>query len=242
MNKKVNWDDAINIFDFAYQPIISLENKKIIGMEALLRNFEKAGFKTIDEVFNKAYEEGKSFYLCSQLKNKAIQKFRLIKFSENMKLFYNVDSRIFKNENFEFYDFINQNNIDIDNFVLEISEKYCFKGNMCVYNKINYLKKQGVSLAIDDYGVGYSNMEKLCFLNLDIIKIDRLFISSITKNEKILNTMKYFISIAKSMGTLILAEGVETEEEFLTCKNLQFDLAQGYYISRPQIDIKNFNY
>lgn len=95
------------------------------------------------------------------------------------------------------------------------------------------LKKQGFVFCMDDFGQGYSNLDRLVSLPLDVIKLDREFISRANNDEKIATMMQMHISTLKNLGRTILIEGVETEEQAMLATLMGCDYIQGYYYSKP---------
>ncbi|MBN4065631.1 EAL domain-containing protein, partial [Desulfocapsa sp. AH-315-G09] len=88
------WLNLIERVDYAFQPIVDIENGKTFGFEALIRGYESKTFTTIDSVFDTAYNENVLHKLDMILREKAIKKFAKLDFSKKIKLFYNLDNRI----------------------------------------------------------------------------------------------------------------------------------------------------
>lgn len=95
------------------------------------------------------------------------------------------------------------------------------------------LKKTGIRLSIDDFGTGYSSLSYLKKFPVDILKIDQAFIRECQSNREDAAICKAIITLGKSLGLIIIAEGVETEEQLSFLKLNQCDIYQGYYYSRP---------
>lgn len=100
-------------------------------------------------------------------------------------------------------------------------------------NAMKALKKTGIRLSIDDFGTGYSSLSYLKKFPVDILKIDQAFIRECQFNREDAAICKAIITLGKSLGLLIIAEGVETEEQLGFLKLNQCDIYQGYYFSRP---------
>ena len=86
---------------------------------------------------------------------------------------------------------------------------------------------------MDDFGAGYSSLTMLSVLPVDYLKLDMSFIRRIQENPVNRRMVELVIDMAKAIGTPVVAEGVETEEQYLILKDLGCDLIQGYYFSRP---------
>ena len=98
---------------------------------------------------------------------------------------------------------------------------------------LNRLRKLGITVFLDDFGTGYSSLSHLSILPIDVLKIDKSFIDHIEKDAKQRNLVKHIITLAKSMGLKVVAEGVEVEEQFEILKSYKCEIIQGYYFYRP---------
>ena len=95
-------------------------------------------------------------------------------------------------------------------------------------------KALGVSLALDDFGTGYSSLGFLRTISLDLLSIDRSFVAGIGSSREDATIVEHVIGMAKALGIVTVAEGVETEEQMDTLRSMNCDLAQGWYFSAPQ--------
>ncbi len=98
---------------------------------------------------------------------------------------------------------------------------------------VSKLRKTGFKLAIDDFGVGHGEMKLLCDYAVDYLKIDRHFVADIDRKPRKRHLLKNIVNIAHVLGTRVIAEGIETEAEFLACREYGVDLVQGWFIARP---------
>ena len=98
---------------------------------------------------------------------------------------------------------------------------------------LNELKKLGLSIAIDDFGSGYSSIANLSALTVDIIKIDRSILVNAFKDDKSMSILNSIIKLAQDIQLQIVCEGVETEAQLELLKTLNCDYAQGYIYSKP---------
>jgi len=99
--------------------------------------------------------------------------------------------------------------------------------------KIKELRNNGFTIAIDDFGTGYSSLNKLQDYPIDTLKIDKSFVDNILTNSKSSAISKYIITLSHDLGFKVVAEGVETKEQFDFLVEQKCDLIQGYYFSRP---------
>jgi predicted signal transduction protein with EAL and GGDEF domain len=98
------------------------------------------------------------------------------------------------------------------------------------------LKALGVRLSIDDFGTGYSSLSRLRRIPVDTLKIDRAFISHMDSDPESREIVRTIIMLAHNLGLKVVAEGSETEEHVNLLKQLNCEMAQGYFFSRPADD------
>ena len=111
------------------------------------------------------------------------------------------------------------------------------------YPKISTLRGAGIRVAIDDFGTGYSSMSYLKKLPINRLKIDKSFVDELPVSQESVAIAKAIISLAKTFGLAITAEGVETKEQLDFLIKEECDEIQGYYYSKPITfeEIKLFN-
>lgn len=230
------WEQYLNILDVVFQPIINIQSGKIYGVEALLRNFQDIGFKSIFALFDAVYKEKLLYSFDLALREKAFKKYTEIQDYENIKLFYNLDNRLISMENFSNGNttkILHKLNIKKENICFEISERHEILGEYELEKMLRHYKSDDFSIAVDDFGIGYSGYKLLYDSTPDIIKIDRFFLQGIEKNMKKKLMVRNITHLAIQLGIKVIAEGVETKEEYLTCKDIGCHFAQGYLIQRP---------
>ncbi len=235
LNEK--WQTLVEVADFAFQPIVNIYTGKLFAVEALIRNYEAAGFNTIDAIFDTAYSEKVLYLLDVKLREKAIHKFSLLPFFKHIKLFYNLDNRITMMPDFKSgytCELLSTYEMDTSNICFELSEKHQV-GMYAGVDKLvlNLYKQQGYKMAIDDFGVGFSGLQMLFNADPNFIKIDRFFINEIHLSKKKKLFVSSIVQIAQAMGIFTIVEGVECEEEYLECKKLGCNMVQGYFVQKP---------
>jgi len=239
----VIWQQRIEVMEHAFQPIVNPLSGSLFAVECLLRGYDKAGFSNIFDVFDTAHDEGLLLSLDLELRKKAIEKFTRIGLSKKIKLFYNFDVRITDMCNYTpgvSAQILEGYNLDPGVFCFEISERYHTKGSKidCL---LNNAKTSGCQIAIDDFGSGFANFELFYFSEPDYLKIDRFLITNLEKEVKKRKFCSHITNLAHFFGISVIAEGVETEKEFLTCRDMGVDLIQGYFIQKPVTDIAKLN-
>ncbi len=95
------------------------------------------------------------------------------------------------------------------------------------------LKRLGYKIALDDFGTGYSSFNYLRKMPLRTLKIDKSFIDDIGYSKKDQELVRQMIDMAHEMGLIVIAEGVEDQQQFEILKNTSCDFIQGYYFNRP---------
>lgn len=222
-----------------YQPQVKVETEEIIGFEALLRwSNEEFGMVPPGEFIPLAEKTG-------LIKQIGLWVFRKVCVEcVSCRNYYNKDVRISINlsiEQLKDAHFINhvskiieETQTDVKNIQIEITESIAFIDEPFILQRIYDLKKLGFSIAIDDFGTGYSSLSRLKTFPIDLIKIDMEFVHGISSNsQKDKAIIKSIIQISKNLGIEVLAEGVETREQFLYLKEEKCDEIQGYYFYKP---------
>lgn len=223
---------------YAFQPIVHFDTGIAHGYEALLRGVDRLGLGSIGALFDLAHHRGWLGPLERLLQRKAIAAFAAIP-SDTARLFLNVDARrVAAAEGVaeEIAERLDAHGIDRDRFCLEIPETQELATGDGALGVFRRLKEAGGHLALDDFGQGYSRLRLLHEHQPDYVKIDRYFISGISAEPKKRLFLSRIVDVMHVLGIRMIAEGVETEAEFRTCKDLGFDLAQGYLIQHPTVD------
>ena len=116
---------------------------------------------------------------------------------------------------------------------LEVTESMLMHDPEATIAVLSQLRQQGIEIGIDDFGTGYSSLAYLHQMPLDVLKIDRTFVSQLELSEKHGKIVKSIVALARSLDLRVVAEGVETQHQLAELANLGADIAQGYLLSRP---------
>lgn len=116
---------------------------------------------------------------------------------------------------------------------LELTESLLIRDSQKALAKIQKLKTLGVSLSVDDFGTGYSSLQYLKHLNVDELKIDQSFVCDFLTNRSDALIVETIISIGKNFNMDVIAEGVETHEQFTMLKSMGCCYFQGYFFGKP---------
>ncbi|WP_161568350.1 bifunctional diguanylate cyclase/phosphodiesterase [Anaerobacillus alkaliphilus] len=223
-----------------YQPIVELTEKKMVGLEALLRwEHPTLGFISPYDFIPIAEESGlivpigewviKS--VCQQII--AWEKETSNKYSVSV----NLSIRQFYQSNLVqvISESIKETGIDPSQLTLEITESMTMDVNKATIILFDF-KSLGVNISMDDFGTGYSSLSHLQVFPIDFLKIDQSFIREInTKSEKRTGIIAATIlAMAQNLGLKVIAEGVETKEQLQFLEEHGCNYAQGYYFSKPQ--------
>lgn len=128
---------------------------------------------------------------------------------------------------------LNETGIKPSCLELEITENIIMENFELTNDILNHLRGLGIRISLDDFGKGYSSLNYLKQLEIDILKIDKAFVDDITENNHQQSIVKAVIEMAHNMDIIVVAEGVETWEQFKFLKSLHCDKVQGYLFSKP---------
>ncbi|MES9966868.1 MAG: EAL domain-containing protein, partial [Sedimenticola sp.] len=128
---------------------------------------------------------------------------------------------------------LEETGVDPSTMTLEITEGMMLEGGEATLQWLGELKAMGLGLAIDDFGTGYSSLSYLKLYPMDILKIDRSFISGIPHNQGDSTLVEAIVSMARSLGLKIVAEGIENGEQLGFLQRLGCELGQGYLFNKP---------
>jgi diguanylate cyclase len=125
--------------------------------------------------------------------------------------------------------------LDPGSLTLEITESVLVEDEGSSAGTLQRLKELGVRLAIDDFGVGYSSLSYLRYLPLDQLKLDRVLVGNLDTDDKNLAIVQAAVDLGHALGIEVVAEGVETREEFEELRKLGCDFGQGDYWWGPRL-------
>jgi diguanylate cyclase (GGDEF)-like protein/PAS domain S-box-containing protein len=225
-------------FQLFYQPKLSLHQEKIIGVEALLRwHSHRYGIITTKQIIPLAEETGVIISLGSWIIRTACTQIKQWQ-SENwpsLNIAINLSAREFNQPHLA--ETIRQQieaiQLHPSNIEIEISETLIMQDPEKNIEILHSLKQLGVRIIIDDFGTGFSSLSYLQQFSTDYIKIDQLLIHDINTSSSCNSLIIAMIALAKNLGIKIIAEGVETKEQYDFIVQHGCDEAQGYYFCRP---------
>jgi len=228
-------------FKLFYQPIVSLWTKRLVGVEALLRWDDPTRGVVGPESFVQPLEDTGLIVpvgnwvveeVCRQTRRWQDQ------FPDRPPLNTKVNVTARQLAQSDFVDHLRNtlelSGADPDRLCLEVTESSLVHDLQASWAALREVKRLGLTLALDDFGTGYSSLSYLRRFSLDLLKIDKTFIDGLGRSREDLTIVEHVIGMAKALGIVTVAEGVETAEQVEHLRALNCDLAQGYYFSHPQ--------
>jgi EAL domain-containing protein (putative c-di-GMP-specific phosphodiesterase class I) len=226
-------------FRVYYQPKVSLENGEIYGAEALVRWIKPDGKVISPGVFVPIFEENEFITEMDFYVYEVVMHDMQTLIDEGIKLpiiSLNVSRQHFSGNDFpdKFCRLVNKYNIPHKNIELELTET-AFLGN--VDRMINIVKllrnRRGFRISVDDFGSGYSSLNLISVLPVDVLKIDGKFFMAnemSTRNKKVIETI---LQLANTLNFDTVSEGVETKEQIEFLKHTNCNAVQGYFYYQP---------
>ena len=196
--------------------------KGIISPGVFIKVFERDGF--IIQLDYYVWEE--TCRLQAQMKQKGIQ---TVPISINVSRAHFYGSELLN----KLRELIQKYNLEMDDIELEITESICGEDSENIYDMIRELRKEGFKIAMDDFGSGYSSLNMLKEMPLDIIKMDLKFLDGEEKKSRVI--LKALIEMAQTMGLKVVVEGVEILSQVEFLRQFKDCYLQGYYFSRPVV-------
>jgi diguanylate cyclase (GGDEF)-like protein len=227
-------------FFLNYQPLFTLENDTLIGFEALVRwQHPSRGLVSPAAFIPVAEETGSIIELgwwvlreaCLQMKEWQ-QRFPTY---QALAVNVNLSSQQFSQSDFieKLDEILRETGLEGQYLKLEITETVLMKNVDSAATRLEHLQARGIRLCIDDFGTGYSSLSYLQRFPVNTLKIDRSFIAQMESESKSAGILQSIILLANCLGMDVVAEGIETAEQFWQLKALQCEYGQGYFFAKP---------
>ena len=225
-------------FQVYYQPIYSVEEKKIVSAEALIRLIDpEAGFVSPGEFIPIAEKNGQIIPI-GDIVFKKVFEFIASNNIRQMGIDYvEINLSVIQCMQRELADnvlsMMKEYGVSEDMINLEITETAVAESPKALLDNMKALGDKGISFAMDDFGTGYSNISALMSLPLDIIKFDKTLIDMASNSVQGHKILESSVTMVKKLGNKIVAEGIEDASQLEMMSELGIDYIQGFYFSKP---------
>jgi diguanylate cyclase (GGDEF)-like protein len=222
-----------------YQPVVTLAEGRMTGMEALLRwKHPERGWISPGVFIPVAEESDLILALGDWVLRRATRDVaeRLAALPEDFELHVNVSVRQLIQSDFAhtLQIILRETGLPASRLTLEITESLLLVQDVATEEHLRQLRSLGVKIAIDDFGTGYSSLAYLQRLPFDCLKVDQSFVRNLSKSEQDAAIVTAVLRMAEGLGVSAVAEGVETEAEAQRLRELGCLRAQGYHYGKPQ--------
>jgi EAL domain-containing protein (putative c-di-GMP-specific phosphodiesterase class I)/CRP-like cAMP-binding protein len=227
-----------NGLDLCFQPIVSLEDSRLRGFEALVRwNDEIYGTVSPEDFVTLAEETTLIEPIGRWMIEQACE--HLVRFQREggeEKIFMNINASGKQLAVRDFPDMligiVNAHNLSPEFVKVEITESIVVD-NESAMEQINACRDHGFPVVMDDFGTGFSSLSYLITLPISTLKIDKSFVQLMATNERARAIVEAVVGLSRKIGIQVVSEGIETREEMEILRDLKCDFGQGYLFSRP---------
>jgi len=225
-------------FRLHYQPVIDLMSNRVVGCEALVRWNHPSGelflpSRFLTQVENSDLIIDLGYWIAEEACHFQSRLFN--DFQHDIFVAINLSGKQFDDQFLipSLADIMDRTGARRERIKFEITESLLIDNPELATQSLHQLKETGAKLAIDDFGTGYSSFSYLHRFPFDTLKIDRVFVSAMSRSEKSSQIVKSLINLSHDLGMEVVAEGIETEHEAELIRNYKAAFGQGFYFSRP---------
>jgi diguanylate cyclase (GGDEF)-like protein len=229
-----------NELEAYFQPIVDLNTRETIGFEALARwTHHELGFINPEEFISIAEETGLIQQLGLQILVKALSQLskwrQLDKLYENLTVSVNLSPVQLEEDNLvnDIAIIMKNMNLPANSLKLEITEGVLIDRFEIAKDMLNQFNDAGIIIMLDDFGTGFSSLSYLHHFPIKIVKIDRSFINNMFNEATDLAIIKSVENLSSGLDMKVVAEGIESEQQYEALRDLKIDYGQGYLLSRP---------
>ncbi|MEM8705344.1 MAG: EAL domain-containing protein [Actinomycetota bacterium] len=225
-----------------FQPIIDLETRYPIALEALARWESSTGVRAAGTWIGAAEEEGLMPTLSERILQQSLRN-RLTVGSATPAVSVNVVAANLVAPGFASMveDLLDESRLEPGDLWIEITEQTAVADERAV-DTLHRLRRLGCTIALDDFGSGFSALSVLRELPIDIVKLDRAFVAGLAEDRQTRSIIESVLQILNTLGLRSVAEGVERADELTILRELGCDMAQGYAIGRPAPDASTWHF
>jgi len=232
-----------DVFAVYYQPVVSLDTGKMVGVEALLR-WQHPDFEvdSILEVIKLMERHGQMMRVSTWILGTALKALTASNQQDgrDLSMSVNISADLLHNDRFVtmIQSALAEHNVSAHNLILEVTETMVsdeFEVSLAAMDRLSAL---GVRFALDDFGTGYSSLIRLKEMPLARLKIDREFVIDMVDDSSDSAIVEASIQLGRTIGMSVVAEGIETAEQAAHLEKLGCGYGQGFYFGRPEPQIK----
>ncbi|MFP4079809.1 MAG: bifunctional diguanylate cyclase/phosphodiesterase [Ectothiorhodospira sp.] len=220
-----------------FQPIVAMDSGQIMGYEGLVRGPSDSQWHAPQKLLAEAARQGRLFDLDVLCRRVILQ--RYAELGLGRRLFLNINPDVLTDRNAVrgmTLQALQETGIAPEQVVIELTEQQPIHDYGIMREAVNHYRNMGFSIALDDLGAGYSSLRHWSELAPEYVKIDMHFVQNVHNDEIKRQFLHSIREIAHSLGTRLIAEGIETEAEYEVIRALEIPCGQGYYFARPAAD------
>jgi EAL domain-containing protein (putative c-di-GMP-specific phosphodiesterase class I) len=219
----------------AYQPILHLQQGNPLGYEALSRGPRGSGLEPAEALFGAAGEYGLLVELDRLCRKRALMSSGRV--PSSARIFINTLPATMRDPEFRgkaLISFLDQAQVAPNRIVIEITEKLVIENYSLFRETMAYFSALGMSFAVDDVGAGYSGLESIARLRPDFLKIDIALVRDVHESKVNQAMTRAIVSLGRSIGAVVIAEGIQSEQEAVALRELGIEFGQGFHLARPE--------
>jgi EAL domain-containing protein (putative c-di-GMP-specific phosphodiesterase class I) len=220
-----------------FQPITRAKDGTVFGYEVLTRGPANSSFRNSDMLFSFAREAKLAWALEAIALEVALKRLREVDLLDR-KFLVNLEAEMFSQSEFRIHEVSKFFAEHRGHFVFELTERAAIEDYAVFRELLDEFRRKDIEVAIDDAGSGYASLEAIASLAPDYLKVTKSLVSTLAAEPIKQDLVKMLVELAGKIGAKTIAEGIETVEEYETCRELGIDLMQGYYIAHPQEQLR----
>ncbi|MGV8965885.1 MAG: putative bifunctional diguanylate cyclase/phosphodiesterase [Cellulomonas sp.] len=224
-------------FELYYQPIVSAESRRWVGVEALLRWHSPAGPVSPTVFIPIAEQTGLIVPIGEWVLTRAVREIVRVRALTGLPLRVNVNVSASQLQEADFIEHVlellAETGLEADALVLELTESAVLEDPDLAVQVLARARSAGMHVALDDFGTGYSSLSYLLRLPVDIVKVDRSFLRDVTTSVRTRQLLRALVALAHQLDMRVTVEGVESEEENDVVIRAGCDTIQGFLLARP---------
>ncbi len=220
-----------------FQPIVRARESTVFGYEILTRGPAHSSFRNSDMLFSFARETKLAWALEAISLECSLRRLRSFDLGDR-KFLLNLEAEMFAQSEFRIHEVVSFFSEHRGHFVFELTERAAIEDYNAFRRLLDEFRSKGIEVAIDDAGSGYASLEAIAALTPDYLKITKGLVSTLAKEPIKQDLVKMLVDLAGKISAKTIAEGIETTEEYETCRELGIDLLQGYYLAHPQEQLR----